>query len=272
MIDIIKCFGWANITHRPGRPKTYIAIHYTAGVSSKKGVARSVAGWFGQTKAQASADFICDDVETVQYNPDIDNYSCWAVGGSRYNTKGGRLYGVAFNCNTISIEICSTNDTGRVTVANDGHWHFTDAAVDRAVELTKYLMDKYGIDADHVIRHYDVNGKPCPGIVGWNADTGDESAWIAFKKRIQEDDEMLSYDQFKAYMKQYEAEKAAAAPSAYAEESAKKAVESGLFKDGDGDGSLDNPRANLTREQFATVLDRAGLLDKAEALRMMEGE
>ena len=45
-------------------------------------------------------------------------------------------------------------------------------------------MELYGIDADHVIRHYDVNGKCCPGIIGWNKDTGDESKWEAFHAAI----------------------------------------------------------------------------------------
>ena len=47
-------------------------------------------------------------------------------------------------------------------------------------------MKKYNIDANHVIRHYDVNGKPCPGIYGWNADTGSESKWKNFQSRISD--------------------------------------------------------------------------------------
>lgn len=47
-------------------------------------------------------------------------------------------------------------------------------------------MQKYNIDADHVIRHYDVNGKPCPGIYGWNAETGNESKWKNFLSRIND--------------------------------------------------------------------------------------
>jgi flagellum-specific peptidoglycan hydrolase FlgJ len=35
-----------------------------------------------------------------------------------------------------------------------------------------------------VIRHYDVNGKPCPGVIGWNADSGSESQWDAFHESI----------------------------------------------------------------------------------------
>ena len=45
-------------------------------------------------------------------------------------------------------------------------------------------MQTYGIDADHVIRHYDVSGKLCPGIIGWNEDSKDVSKWKAFKARL----------------------------------------------------------------------------------------
>lgn len=68
--------------------------------------------------------------------------------------------------------------------ANDSHWSFTDKVVSNLVELVKYLMAEYGIDAAHVIRHYDVNGKPCPGIIGWNEDTGSAAKWAAFKARL----------------------------------------------------------------------------------------
>lgn len=118
-------------------------------------------------------------------------------------------------------------------------------------------------------------------------DADDMRLWLKNKDRIceaiaagvaahfglkEKEEEMFTYNEFKKYMQRYEAEKAAAAPSEYAKDSAKKAIASGLFKDGDGDGSMDYPRANLTREQFATVLDRAGLLDKAEALRIIDEE
>ena len=117
-------------------------------------------------------------------NPDPRNRYCWAVGGSKYNTKGGRLYGVAKNSNCISIEICSNNSAGKITYPNDPKYCFTDASVNNAVLLTQYLMKEYNIDADHVIRHYDVNGKQCPGIIGWNADTGSEQKWVEFKQRV----------------------------------------------------------------------------------------
>ena len=168
----------------PGRKILYLAIHYTAGVSSKKGSARSAASWFANPNAGGSADYIVDENEFVQFNPDPYNRYCWAVGGGKYNTKGGRLYGVAKNANCISLEICSTNTTGKITYPNDPRYSFTDAVLNRAVEVTKYLMKQYGIPVDRVIRHYDVNGKPCPGIIGWNADSGNENKWKEFKAKI----------------------------------------------------------------------------------------
>ena len=46
--------------------------------------------------------------------------------------------------------------------ATDKDWYFEDATVEAAAELTRYLMNKYGVPASHVIRHYDVTGKICP--------------------------------------------------------------------------------------------------------------
>lgn len=158
--------------------------YYTAGVTSKPGSAAGTASYFGGTSKQVSADFIVDDGGAVQYNGDIRNRYTWHCGGGKYNTKGGAYYGKATNRNTIGIEVCSTNDTGKMTVANDSHWRFTDKVVSNLVELVKYLMAEYGIDAAHVIRHYDVNGKPCPGIIGWNEDTGSAAKWAAFKARL----------------------------------------------------------------------------------------
>ena len=144
-----------------------------------------MADWFAHGPREASADFIVDDETTVQYNPDPANRYCWSVGGKHYGNKGGALYEVARNANSISVEICSTNSTGQMQEHNDSGWSYTDAVLERAAELIRHLMKEYDVDIDHVIRHYDVNGKPCPGIIGWNAETGDESKWEAFRKKLQ---------------------------------------------------------------------------------------
>lgn len=49
--------------------------------------------------------------------------------------------------------------------------------------------------------------------------------------------------------------------SDYAKESCKRAVECGVFKDGDGDGMIDAPRGLLSREDAAVLFERLGLLD-----------
>ena len=183
-MKVIKQTGTANTTYFPGRKIKYLAIHYTAGVSCSAGSASGCASWFANPAADGSADYICDERDLIQYNPDPKNRYCHAVGGSRYNTKGGRLYGIATNSNCISLEICSGNKTGRITFPNDPNYYFTTQVLAKAIEVTKYLMDLYGIPADHVIRHYDVNGKPCPGVIGWNADSGSEDKWNAFHESI----------------------------------------------------------------------------------------
>lgn len=192
-MNIIKQTGTANTTSAPGRQILYLAVHYTAGVSCKKGSASGCASWFANPNAGGSADYIVDEETFVQYNPDPKNRYCHAVGGPRYNTQGGRLFGVAKNSNCVSIEICSGNTKGKITVPNDPAYYFTDRVLEKAIEAVKYLMQLYGIDAEHVIRHYDVNGKPCPGVIGWNKDSGDESKWVDFKKRIGGHVEEIKY-------------------------------------------------------------------------------
>lgn len=169
-LNIIKMPLGVHISKAPNREIKYLAIHFTAGSSSKAGSAKSVKHVFEQRKA--SADFCVDDRDMVQFNPDLHNYYCWAVGDKKaIGSNGGQLYGIATNRNTISIEICSTcipATSTAVSHSNHDGWSFTDAAINNAVKLSKILMKKFNIDKDHVVRHYDISGKLCPGILGWN--------------------------------------------------------------------------------------------------------
>lgn len=186
-----------HITKLSNRQVTYIAIHYTAGGSSKKGSALNVKKVFQQRSA--SADFCVDDETMVQFNPDIKNYYCWAVGDKKYaNSKGASLYGKATNKNTISIEMCSNLKKGTTAnVANHEGWYLTNETLRQCAKLTKILMKKYNIPIDRVIRHYDVTGKLCPGVLGWNNEMtyttegkatknyNNSSKWQEFKKMLQ---------------------------------------------------------------------------------------
>ena len=157
-----------HISFSVGRQVKYIAIHYTAGRSSRSGMAMQTRSVFLQR--QASADFVVDDEQIVQVNPDPRNYYCWAVGDKKNPWTGGaRLYGKATNRNTISIEICSTLQAGTsASVPTHPGWSFTQQALGNARRLVRHLMQTYGIPRENVIRHYDATGKLCPGIPGWN--------------------------------------------------------------------------------------------------------
>lgn len=165
-IKIEKCTSKENTTYLANRPIRWIFIHYTAGVSSSKGTAKNIARMFAKPSTQASADFIVDDKTIVQYNPDIANRYTWAVGGTKYTTMttsvGGKYYNESSNSNSISIELCSRKKSTKTLYATDKDWYFTDEVVDNALELTRYLMSKYHIDADHVIMHHHRTGKICP--------------------------------------------------------------------------------------------------------------
>lgn len=195
-ISIIDGHINTHITLALGRKIKWIAIHYTAGTMSKKGMAMATRSAF--IAREASADYVVDDVEIVRINPDVRNYYCWSVGDKLNSaTGGGKLRSVANNKNTISIEICSNLlPKTNVKIANHGGWYFTDAALNNALKLVRYLMREYNIPKENVVRHYDISGKICPGVVNWTSariyDTngkptntfGNDSEWIKFKNRI----------------------------------------------------------------------------------------
>lgn len=188
MLKINKNVGSAlhNTTKRPSKIE-YLAIHYVGGTGDAKA---NIDYYNKLTTTNASADFFVGHKGDIwQYNPDPAKRYCWAVGGNKYNNGGGLFYGKATNKNTISIEMCVKHRGGNM-VANDLGWYFTDETVKATIELAKYLMELYGIPAERVIRHYDVNGKPCPGVVGWNPLTGSVAAWNSFKAAIQTPDEL----------------------------------------------------------------------------------
>ena len=188
-MNLVQKTSTVHTTKYANRPIDFLVIHYTAGGSSRKGVARNVASMFANPNSRdASADFIVDDYECVQYNPDIKNRYTYAVGGGlQGNAGGGKFYGKCKNYNSISIEICSSSTNNDLRYPNTSNWYFTDATINNAIELARYLMKKYNIPEDHLIRHYDVNQKLCPGIRGWNKESGSEAKWIAFKNSVLND-------------------------------------------------------------------------------------
>ena len=141
--------------------RKYIVLHYTGNSTD---TARANTNYFRNTYRGASAHYFVD-ASTVYEVVDPDN-TAWAVG----RNFGGDLFGKCTNGNSISIEMCSTS--GKIS----------SGTFDNAVALTKYLMARYNIPADNVVRHYDVCAKHCPGWPGWLPN--DQSIWKKFKAAV----------------------------------------------------------------------------------------
>ena len=170
---IIKNTGFKGYNVTKGREKpAYIVIHYVGAEST----AASNVTYFNSANRNASADFFVGFAgEICEYNPDIPNQYSWHCGGGKVSAKGGSFYGKCTNKNSIGVELCTKKVNGK--------WTFSELTLDGAAQLTKWLMQEYGIAADHVIRHYDVTGKNCPGVSGWGY-TGGDAEWSKWKARL----------------------------------------------------------------------------------------
>lgn len=143
---------------RPGTeadPITGIVIHYTANPGS---TAQQNRDYFNSLQdghaTSVSSHFVVGlDGEIVQCVP------TWEIAYAS-NER---------NHDTISIECCHPDETGK----------FTDATYISMVKLTAFLCGKNGLNADAVIRHYDVTGKNCPKYFVEN-----EEAWAVFKADV----------------------------------------------------------------------------------------
>ena len=149
----------------------YIVIHYTGNDGA---TAAENVSYFNGGNRGASAHYFVDYSGEIREYCDPAAYYSWHCGGT-LESSHHPLHEICTNRNSIGIEICTHN--------NGGRWEFTTAAVNAAITLTKYLMAKFGISADHVCRHYDVTGKACPRVPGWGA-VGGSAEWDKFKAAI----------------------------------------------------------------------------------------
>ena len=99
----------------------------------------------------------------------------WHCGGDLQGSGGHQYFEICTNYNSIGIE------NG---VNNDGVWYFTKETQESLIKITSKLMDEYNIDIDHVIRHYDVNGKICPAPYVNNDKHKTSWTWDEFKSKL----------------------------------------------------------------------------------------
>ena len=127
----------------------YIIIHYVGAT----GGAEANCRYYASGRIGASAHYFVGFEGEIWQSVEDKNIA-WHCGAKSYKHPECR------NTNSIGIELCVRNKGSQADTSRD--WYFEDATVEAAIALTKELMAKYGVTADHVIRHYDVTGKICP--------------------------------------------------------------------------------------------------------------
>lgn len=160
------------------RPVQYIVMHYTA---NNGDTARNNCDYYHRVGGlQASAHYFVDEHGAMQSVREGD--TAWHCGARAYWHPECR------NGNSIGIEMCSRKRA-------DGSYYILPETVANAAALAKDIMQRYGIDTEHVLRHYDVTGKRCP--MPW---VDDPAQWAAFKDMLtlehqseEEDDDMVRY-------------------------------------------------------------------------------
>ena len=210
--------------YSPGRtqPIEYIVVHYTANSGD---TAQNNLDYFARAKTGTSAHYFVDENEVCQSVQDTD--TAWHCGSNNPRHPYCR------NANSIGVEMC--NSVGGVPEAVRG----------RTAAFVRELMDKYGLDSSHVLRHYDVTGKRCPAP--W---VDNPAEWMEFKKMLEEDDDM-SYEQFEQYMNRYLTERNAKPADDWAKPYIQEAIDAGVMTD--VGGTIASPQGFVTRQELATV-------------------
>ena len=155
----------------------YIVIHYVGATGGAEANCRYYASKYIGASAHYYVGFDGEIWQSVE-----DGDIAWHCGAKSYKHAECR------NSNSIGIELCVRNKGSQAADSRD--WYFEDATVQAAIELTRELMEKYGIPADRVIRHYDVTGKICPNPYVYNHTS---HTWEAFKAAITGEETMWEY-------------------------------------------------------------------------------
>lgn len=209
----------------------YIVIHYTG---NKGDTAKANCVYYQRPNIGASAHYYVDENEIWQSVRETDK--AWHCG----KRKTGKYYHPECrNSNSIGVEMCSG--------WKNGEYYIPEATQRRAAAFVKTLMAKYGIDIDHVVRHYDVTHKSCPRPFVKHPEQ-----WTAFKALLTKGEEDMTQEQFNTMMDAYLTERGAKDVSNYAKAAWAKATSSGTVN-----GKA--PKGFLTREQFIEVLERLSL-------------
>lgn len=196
----------------------YIVVHWTSNAGDS---ARDNATYFAREHVGASAHYFVDETEIWQSVPDTS--IAWHCGANFY------WHPLCRNANSLGVELCLTDRQGGLR----------QGAIAQGVQLVRALMEQYAIPPDHVLRHYDVTGKHCPGPF-----VEQPSLWEDFKNQLlQEEPSMKQYH----YVQEM---------PAWAQEAARKALQLGILAMDEG-GAVQVWECNL---QPLVWMYRAGMM------------
>lgn len=155
-----------------GRSKSiqYIVIHYTANDGD---TAIGNANYFSSPNRNASAHYFVDETRIVQAVKDTD--TAWHCG-----TSGKYYHLTCRNNNSLGVELCSRKQQGT------NSYYFKEETISNAVELVRFLMEKYNISIENIVRHYDVTHKICPEPF-----VSTPANWEKFKERLIGEEENM---------------------------------------------------------------------------------
>ena len=165
---------------RHGKTIEWIVVHYPVAPGC---TAKWCYDYYYRTNEKKSAHFaICDnDVQSI-VPCNFAAYHC-AI-------SGVKTYCGANNHNSIGIDLMDNKLSCRKKSVCDDDWYISEKTLSVAAGFIADLMRIYGIDVDHVVRHYDVTHKACPRpLVGDDINryygiSGNER-WERFKRQIE---------------------------------------------------------------------------------------
>lgn len=223
--------------------------------------AQAIRDYFNAPNRGASIHAAVDDKMVVQCFP-WDKIAGHVGGGSN-----GSL-----NYSHIGVELCEPkglvyNGNGSTIVSYNPDPAYFPLVWKNAVELFAMLCERYSLDplkkgviVSHAEAHQMGVGSnhadPAHWFI-WEGVTMDDFREAVYKK-INEEEEEVTYEQWKEFMDRYMNEAVDDTPSSWAVAACEKAIELGILQgNGKGDYSFRRP---LTRESYFVFQDRQGLL------------
>ncbi len=130
-----------------------IVIHY---VGNPNTTAQNNHDYYNKPTTEVSSHFVVGlEGEIIQCVP------LWEKSAASNHRNG----------DTISIEVCHPDKSGK----------FSDVTYNSVIKLSVWLCNKFGLDENDIIRHYDITEKICPKYY-----VEHPTEWKNFKKDVKE--------------------------------------------------------------------------------------